>query len=90
MNTTIQVRVDKNTKKQADKTFKKMGLDTSSGIKLFLHRVIQSRSIPFEIRTVNGFTPEQERKILKETEYALKHGKSYKTVEELFDDIMKD
>ena len=89
MNTTIQVRVDKNTKKEADKTFKKMGLDISSGIKLFLHRVIQSHSIPFQIRTENGFTPEQEKKMLKETEYALKHGKSYASIEELHNDIMK-
>ena len=90
MNTTIQIRVDKNTKKEADKTFKKMGLDTSSGIKLFLHRVIQSRSIPFQIRTENGFTIEQERKMLKEAEHALKYGKSYKTAREMFDDIMKN
>ena len=89
MNTTIQIRVNKNTKKEADKTFKKMGLDISSGIKLFLHRVIQSRSIPFQIRTENGFTQEQEKKMLKETEYALKHGKSYASIEELHNDIMK-
>ena len=90
MNSTIQIRIDNKTKKDANKTLKDMGLDLSSGIKLFLHQVIKARSIPFQIRTANGFTPEQERKMIKETEYALKHGKSYKTARELFNDVLKN
>ena len=90
MSTTIQIRVDKEVKRKADKTFKKMGLDMSSGVKLFLHRVIQSGSIPFTLRTANGFTPEQERQMLRETREALEHGKSFKTAKELFADILKD
>jgi DNA-damage-inducible protein J len=62
MTTTIQIRIDQKTKRAAEKTFKKMGLDTSSGIKLYLHQVIKSHSIPFTIRTANGFTPAQEKK----------------------------
>jgi len=89
MSTTIQIRVDQKTKKEADRTFKQMGLDTSSGIKLYLHQVIKSHSIPFEIRTANGFTPAQERRMIRETEHALKYGKAYKTIEELHADIMK-
>lgn len=88
MNSTIQIRVDKKMKKEADKTFKEMGLDLSSGIKLYLHQIIRSRSMPFTIRTANGFTPAQEDKIIKEMDYAMKHGKSYKTIEELHDDIL--
>ncbi len=89
MNTTIQVRVDKKIKQKADKTFKDLGLDISSGVKIFLHQVIASKSIPFEIRTMNGFTPAQEKAILKETEYLQKHGKRYDSAEELFGDILK-
>ncbi len=89
MNTTIQIRVDKATKKEADKTFKDLGLDMSSGIKIYLRQVIKSRSIPFEIRTVNGFTPKQERLIIREGDYALKHGKRYDSIKELHNDIMK-
>lgn len=88
MNSTIQIRIDTKTKKDADKTFKDMGLDMSSGVKLFLHQVIRSRSLPFQIRTANGFTPEQEKKMIRETKYALKHGKSYSSIEELHDDIL--
>jgi hypothetical protein len=40
--------------------------------------------------TLNGFTPAQEKRMVRETEYALKYGKSYKTVEEMFADILKN
>ena len=90
MNTTIQIRVDKKMKKEASKAFKEMGLDISSGVKLFLHQVVKSQTIPFPIRTANGFTVEQEGQMIRETKEALKSGKSYKTAKELFDDILKD
>ena len=87
--TTIQVRIDEKTKAKARKVFHKMGLDVSSGIKLYLNRVAQDETIPFVIRTENGYTPEQERQIIKETEWAKKHGKRYHSVKEMWDDIMK-
>lgn len=89
MNTTIQIRVDGKMKKAASETFKGMGLDISSGIKLFLHQVVKSKTIPFPIRTANGFTPAQERKIIRETNEALRSGKSYTSIEELHADLLK-
>jgi len=82
MTSTIQVRVDSKMKKNADKAFRDMGLDMSSGVKLFLHQVVRSGSIPFSIRTENGFTPQQEREMIRETEIALKHSKKYGTAKE--------
>jgi len=64
-----------------------MGLDVSSGIKLYLNRVIEDKTIPFVIRTENGYTPEQERRIIRETEWAEKHGKRYTSVDALMKDI---
>ena len=90
MNTTIQIRVEQKMKKAASRTFKGMGLDISSGVKLFLHQVVKSKTIPFPIRTVNGFTVEQERQMIKEGNEALRHGKSYKNAKEMFNDMMKD
>ena len=90
MNTTIQIRVDGKMKREASKAFKGMGLDISSGVKLFLHQVVKSQTIPFPIRTVNGFTVEQERQMIEEGNEALRHGKSYKTAKEMFYDILKD
>ncbi len=88
MTSTIQVRVDSQTKKKADETIRKMGLDMSSGVKIFLHQVVRSGSIPFMIRTENGFTPEQELQMIRETRAALKNSKRYKNSKELFSDIL--
>lgn len=65
--TTVQVRIDIKTKRAAQRTLEMMGLDLSSGMKLFLHNVAITQTIPFQIRTVNGFTPKEEQKMLKET-----------------------
>ncbi len=85
--TTIQIRIDEKTKAGAKKVFKKMGLDVSSGIKMYLSRVAQDKSIPFVLRTENGYTPEQERQLIRETEYAKKHGKRYYSVDEIMQEF---
>ena len=86
--TTIQIRIDEKTKRKARKVFHKMGLDVSSGIKLYLTRVAQDEAMPFIIRTENGYTPEQERRIIREVKYAEKHGKRYATARVALDDIL--
>ena len=86
----VQVRTDDHLKKQAQKVLKQLGLDLSSAVNMYLYQIVATESIPFPIRTVNGFTPEQEQKMLQETEEALKHGKRYDSVEELHRDILGD
>lgn len=85
--TTIQLRIDKKTKNQAQDIFKNLGMDLSSAMKLFLSQVIRTKSIPFVARTENGFTPEYEQFILDESADALKNGKRFKTVKEVMDDL---
>jgi len=80
--TTINVRTETATKREAQKVFKRMGLDLSSGVNLYLTRVVQDKALPFTPRTVNGFTPEFEAQMLRETAYAEKRGKRYRTVED--------
>lgn len=63
-----------------------MGLDMSSGIKVYLSRVAQDKNIPFVVRTENGYTSEQEQEIIREVEWAKKHAKRYDSV----DEIMKE
>ena len=63
---TIQLRVDKKTKDQAQIILKKLGLDLSSGIKQFLAQVVNTKSIPFRARTANGYTPEYEQSLVDE------------------------
>jgi DNA-damage-inducible protein J len=95
MSTTINVRTDEKQKKKAAKVLKAMGLDMSSAIKLFLQQVIITESIPFPIRTVNGYTPEQEAAMLKdvaelEADIAAGKAKTYNSAEEMMDDLLKD
>ena len=87
--TTVHVRMSASTKKKAQQTLKRMGLDVSTAVNLFLNRVVSTQAIPFEVRTVNGYTPAQEQAIIKETEWALKYGKRYDDVDEMHRDILK-
>ena len=88
MNATIQLRIDASTKNKAQKVLKELGLDLSSAVKLFLSKVVQTRSIPFLIVTENGYTLAQERRMIKETSWAKKHGKRFSSAKEMLDDIM--
>jgi addiction module RelB/DinJ family antitoxin len=89
MNTTLQIRIDSRDKIEAQKILKKIGMDLSTGIKTFIKQVTVDKALPFQPRTENGFTPEYEAMILKETEWAEKHAKRYKSVEEMFKALNK-
>lgn len=68
MTKAIQIRVDEELKRQADLIFDDLGMDTPTAIRLFLKKVVVSKSIPFDListRTDNGFTPEFEDEVLK-------------------------
>jgi len=61
MNTTIQIRIDQVTKTKAQRTFKNMGLDLSSGIKYFLVKIGNKNGLKdvydlerFILQTVKG------------------------------------
>ena len=54
--TTIQVRLDKRTKEQAQKVFRTLDISMSEAIKLFLRQVALQRGIPFEIKIPNALT----------------------------------
>jgi len=83
----IQVRVNAQVKKNAQKALKSMGLDISTAVNMLLHQVVITQRMPFEGRTVNGFTREQEQMYLKEAAWAEKHAKRYDSVDELMDSI---
>ena len=83
MSSIINVRVDSATKKAAQRTLQEIGLDLSSGIKLFLRNVVITKSVPLNLRTENGYTVAFEQEMLKEIAWAKKYGKRYKTVEEM-------
>lgn len=88
MTTTLQIRIDADTKIKAQKVLEKLGLDLSSGIKLFLKQLIISSSLSFTPRTVNGYTLKREREILKEAKWTKKYGKRYPSARAMLDDIL--
>jgi DNA-damage-inducible protein J len=83
---TIQIRIDKKTKAAAKQTLEELGLDMSSAVKLFLVNVINSKRIPLDLRTANGFTIAEEKALLAETEVA-KDRRGFDNLEELFSDL---
>jgi DNA-damage-inducible protein J len=88
MTATIQVRTNPKTKKAAQQVLAKLGMDLSTAINIYLVQIVEKKGIPFQILTENGMTPEKERQILKEIDWALKHGKSFSSTKEMFDDIL--
>jgi addiction module RelB/DinJ family antitoxin len=90
MNSTLNIRIDKKLKENAGKTLKNMGLDISSGIKMFLCQVVNTKSIPFEPKMHYTMTPEQEKWVRRQIADAKKNSKGYKNGKDLFDDILED
>ena len=84
MNTVVNVRIDKKTKAVASKVFADLGMDLSTGVKVYLAQVATEKGLPF-IPTKN---PAAIRaKWDKEVAEALKSGKVYKSSKELFRDL---
>ncbi len=69
---------------------KKLGLDLSTAINIYLVQIIAKKGIPFQVLTENGYTPEAEAEILKDLAWTKKHGKSYATTKEMFEDILSE
>ena len=90
MNSTLNIRIDKKLKENAGKTLKNMGLDISSGIKMFLSQVVNTKSIPFEPKMHYVMTSEQERWVKKQIADTRKHSKGYKNIKELHRDILEE
>jgi len=67
---TLQVRIDGETKKSAKKVLDKIGMDMSSAVKVYFKQIVITQGIPFQLLTENGLTIQQEQEILKASEEA--------------------
>lgn len=65
--TSMSLRVDKDLKKEADKLFKKLGLNTSVAINMFLSQSVREQAIPFNITSEERPT-RKLKKALKEVQ----------------------
>jgi len=80
--TTIQVRLDKRTKDQAQKVFRMLDISMSEAVKLFLRQVAFHGGIPFEIKIPNALTD----RVLRESEQGIDlHRVS--SVDQLFEEL---
>ena len=74
MDATVRARVDSDLKQEAEAIFKKLGLNTSQAIVMFLNMVKLQNGIPFDMKIPNKDTLKamQEAKVFKGEEISLK------------------
>lgn len=82
--TTVNVRIEEKTKKAASKVLEGMGLNLSSGIKLFLNQVVNEKDLPF--KPTNNPAAIRARWDEQVAE-ARRSGKVYKSAEEVLADL---
>lgn len=83
----MSFRVDKNLKKQADALFKKLGINTSAALNMFLTQSVREQSIPF-VPTMN-VPNERLLSAIKEVE-DIENGKIKAKRYKTFEDALKD
>ncbi|MEK7132842.1 MAG: type II toxin-antitoxin system RelB/DinJ family antitoxin [Patescibacteria group bacterium] len=88
MNSTLQVRIDKKTKERARQAFRAAGIDLSSGLRLFLTHIGRTGEVPREMFTYGNAPASFMKKLMREADYALKHGKRYTDVRAMHREIL--
>lgn len=78
--TNINIRVNEETKKQAEIVFEELGMSLSAAINIFLKQSIRENGIPFAVK-INE-PNEATMSAMKEAE-GLKNSKGYKNVKDL-------
>ena len=84
----MQIEIDNKVKKDADKLFKELGLDTNTAINIFLKQSINKRAIPFRVKNEeHNFYNKNNVRILKER-YDKLHSKDKNSaiIKELIDE----
>lgn len=82
--TTLNIRVNKDLKKQSDMILSLLGLNTSTAVNMFLNAVVRNNGIPFSL-TLN---PNNETKQALDDVIAGKNlSKAFDNVKDLMDDL---
>jgi len=72
---TLQVRLDSQLKKDAERFFSAAGMDTTTAVRVFLRQVLIRQAIPFDIIADDPFYAPANQKLLKESIRQLESGK---------------
>ena len=81
MKTQTTIRVDESSYNKAKEILNDLGLNYSQAISVFNKMIVLNNGLPFEVKIQNNKT----KKALKELEN--KKGKTFKNIDELFDDL---
>lgn len=75
----INIRMDEDLKKQAEKLFNEFGMNMTTAFTIFTKTVVRERKIPFEISApLDDFYNEHNQEILKKSIKSLDEGKGKK------------
>lgn len=91
MNTVIQARVDAESKKQAERILKQLGITLNDAVRMLVNQIIHSRALPFQPKL-----PTEEEFIaqaIADSEEDIKAGRVYgpfNSVDDLIADLEKD
>lgn len=88
MDTTLQIRIDGKIKEKARKHYEEMGMDLSTALRVFLTQSANDKGFPYRVFSYDNVSDARKRALVREAEYALKHGKRYDSVEEAHRDIL--
>ena len=86
MSRMLQVRVDDFIKQAADELFHKLGLDTSTAIRIFLNIAIETGGLPFEIKLTDKSLITAREDVLNKTNLS----KRYKSAEDAVNAMLED
>jgi len=85
--TQIQIRIDKQTKKEATQILDRMGLDTSTAVRMFLKQLVNTGRLPLEIRDINGFGPGMAKELRRSIKDVDKTSKTFSSAKGLLKDL---
>jgi DNA-damage-inducible protein J len=79
----VNIRMDKNLKKQAERLFADLGLNMTTAINVFVRQSVSYGGIPFEIIRREDFYNDYNQQILKESIIQLEagNGKAHELIE---------
>ncbi|OTN77610.1 hypothetical protein A5886_002710 [Enterococcus sp. 8G7_MSG3316] len=66
------IRIDDDLKRDADKMFEDVGMNTSAAVKIFLTKFVKTGKFPFEIETMPFQPTDETLQAFKETENLIK------------------
>jgi len=88
-NDQIQVRIDSDTKKKAQKILDKIGMDISTAVKMLFKQIINTGGLPYEIRDENGFTLKKKQELKEAIIDANNSEKAFGSADTLIKDALK-